>query len=124
MPKIIYEGKKFTIEAAIRNNGSIPASDFIESLSKGDQVKVNALFRLLADMGRIGDEEKFKNLESGIWEFKSFQIRILCYFAKGRLAILTHGFFKKGNKTKKSEIEKAIQIKNEYETLRAKGFRP
>lgn len=71
MSNIIYKGKLFTIEAAIRNNGSIPAIDFIKSLSKKDQVKVDALFRRFGDMGLIIDERKFKKLEGDIWEFKS-----------------------------------------------------
>jgi len=122
MSNIIYKGIFFTVEAAIRNNGSIPAIDFIKSLPKKDRVKLEALFRTFGDRGLIRDERKFKKLEGDIWEFKSFQIRLLCYRTKNRLIILTHGFYKKANKTKKSEIEKAIQIRREYETLKEKGF--
>jgi len=125
MPNIIYEGEKYTIEAAICSNGSIPSKNFIKDLPKNGRAKINALFKRFADIGEIRDTRKFKKLKGfDLFEFKCvpLQIRILCYFTKGRLIILTHGFYKKENETKKSEIKRAIRIKNEYETLKAKGF--
>jgi len=40
--------------------------------------------------------------------------RIFCFFDKGNLVILLNGFQKKTQKTPKSEIEKAMKLKNEY----------
>ena len=42
--------------------------------------------------------------------------RILRFFDQGKLIVLANGFHKKSQKTPKSEIEKALKIKNEYET--------
>ena len=42
--------------------------------------------------------------------------RIFCFFDKGQLIVLANGFQKKTQKTPKSEIEKALKIKKEYET--------
>jgi len=42
--------------------------------------------------------------------------RIFCFFDEGKLVVLVNGFQKKTQKTPKSEIEKALKIKNEYET--------
>jgi len=38
------------------------------------------------------------------------------FFDQGQLIILANGFQKKTQKTPKKEIEKAIKIKNEYES--------
>ena len=62
----------------------------------------------------------FKNLvnSDGIYEirvistFKS--IRILCFFDKGEMVVLTNCFLKKSQKTPKKEIKKAEKLKIEY----------
>ncbi|MFY7889342.1 MAG: type II toxin-antitoxin system RelE/ParE family toxin [Spirosomataceae bacterium] len=41
--------------------------------------------------------------------------RIFCFFDDGKLVVLANGFHKKTQKTPKSEIEKALKIKHEYE---------
>ena len=43
MPNIIYEGEKYTIEAAICGDGSIPSKNFIKDLPKNGRAKINAL---------------------------------------------------------------------------------
>ena len=56
----------------------------------------------------------------GLYEIRVQQgsdiFRIFCFFDKGKLIILANGFQKKTKKTPKSEIEKALIIKMEYET--------
>ena len=42
--------------------------------------------------------------------------RILCFFDEGKLVVLANGFQKKTQKTPKQEIEKALKIKEEYES--------
>jgi len=41
--------------------------------------------------------------------------RIFCFFDQGKIIVLANGFQKKTQKTPKSEIEKALKIKQEYE---------
>lgn len=43
--------------------------------------------------------------------FESF-----CFFEKGQLIVLAHGFQKKTQKTPKKEIDLALKIKAEYES--------
>lgn len=69
-------------------------------------------------------EEYLKHLEGtdGLFEIRvqlgSNIFRIFCFFDEGKLIVLAHGFQKKSQKTPKSEIEKALKIKREYETER------
>ena len=49
-------------------------------------------------------------------KFGSDIFRIFCFFDEGRIIVLANGFQKKTQKTPKTEIEKALKIKKEYET--------
>ncbi|MFT3904387.1 MAG: type II toxin-antitoxin system RelE/ParE family toxin [Niabella sp.] len=42
--------------------------------------------------------------------------RIFCFFDEGKIVVLANGFQKKTQKTPKTEIEKALKIKKEYES--------
>ncbi len=44
--------------------------------------------------------------------------RIFCFFDQRQLVVLANGFQKKTQKTPKQEIEKALKIKEEYESER------
>ncbi len=57
--------------------------------------------------GTKGLYEARIQLGSDIW-------RVFCFFDKGRLVILLNGFQKKTEKTPKNEIDKAINLMNEY----------
>lgn len=88
--------------------------EFIEQLEQYEQAKLLSLLEHTADYGPLRNAEKFKKLEGEIWEFKSYQVRLLCFFDKGRIIITTHGFKKKRDKTPKREIEKAERMREEY----------
>lgn len=69
----------------------------------------------------------FKHLEStdGIYEVRietTFKnIRILCFFDKGKLVVLANCFLKKTQKTPKKEIKLAEKLKREYMTEKYGG---
>jgi hypothetical protein len=112
---VFYPGHARVIEAAVLLDGSMPAKDFIDSLSDGDQAKLYALFRLLGDTGWIRNQEKFKKVEgTEFFEFKSFQVRMPCFFMGDRRVVVTHGFRKKKEKIPRGEIERAKRIREEH----------
>lgn len=111
---IIYRGKQYDIYS-VTDGGRSYATDFIKDLQQNDQKKVVALLQRAADHGLPRNEERFHKLKGcDIYEFKSFQVRLLCFRDKTRLIILTHGFLKKGNSTPKNEIERAVKLQKEY----------
>lgn len=59
-------------------------------------------------------------LVNGLFEIRIQQasniFRIFCFFDKGQLVVLANGFQKKTQKTPKKEIEKALKIREEYES--------
>jgi phage-related protein len=113
--KIAYQGVEFAIAFAREKSGACPAYRFFEQLSLTDKAKLMALFRIAGDHGKFHNPEKFGDLGDGLYEFKSFQVRMPFAYAKNerRLILITHGFFKKKNKTPKEEIERAWRIYKE-----------
>jgi phage-related protein len=102
----------FRIAFARDGVGSYPSEEFFDQLPKADQAKLVNLFRILGDHGKHSNPEKFGDLEDGLYEFKSFQIRMPYAYAqyeKG-LVLITHGFKKKKDKTPPSQIERARKI--------------
>lgn len=116
----LYHGDCYRIEA-ITVDGECLVRTFIDGLERPDLKKVVALLKRAADFGPPLNEEKFKKLNSeGLYEFKSYQVRIFCAFDKGRLIILTHGFVKKSGKTPRNEIERATRLLAEYHGRRGR----
>ncbi len=73
------------------------------------------LFERMGEQGQIRNREQFKKVEdTEYFEFKKFQIRILCRFQPGRRLILVHGFRKKKDRISRAAIEKADRIFAEY----------
>ena len=107
--EIVYEGKQFTIWA-ITINGKCIVRDFIDGLVESEKKKVITLLQRAGDYGPPSNKEKFNHLGNGIFEFKSYQVRIFCALERGKLILLTHGFIKKGRKTPKRQIEKAERL--------------
>jgi phage-related protein len=93
--------------------------DFYQGLDTKAKLKVDWTINLLETVEHV-PEKYFKHLSGteGLYEirveFESNIYRIFSFFDKGRLVIAINGFQKKTTKTPKSEIEKALKIKNQY----------
>ena len=93
--------------------------DFYQSQDFNVQEKIEYVFDLVRFEKQV-PKKFFKSLENtdGIYEirvittFKS--IRILCFFDKGELVVLTNCFIKKTQKTPGKEIKMAEKLKKEY----------
>lgn len=120
---IAAKGSWGTVEWAVDSQGNLPARDVYLSLSNEHKAKVEALFRRLADFGRIENRVKFRQLGEkagpkarGLWEFKSFQIRFIGDFRPGGRFIVAHGLNnKKKDDLPRSDIEKAVRILEEHD---------
>ena len=96
---------------------------FIEFYQKQDskvKEKIKYVLELIKQVEKV--PEKFlKHLSgtNGLYEirieYQSNIYRIFCCFDKGKLVVLFNGFQKKTQKTPKSELLKALKIKQEYE---------
>jgi phage-related protein len=111
---LAYNGPKKRIEFYYTVAGKVIGTEFLKALPVGEKAKLAAVFAVMGDRGAIRNEEKFKHLKDKIYEFKAHPNRVLCFFVKGDLIVLTHGFVKKERKTPGKEIEKAFSIREDY----------
>ncbi|WP_316748832.1 type II toxin-antitoxin system RelE/ParE family toxin [Pedobacter gandavensis] len=92
-------------------------------MKQRDKVKDKIIWTLglIEELQRV-PETYLKHLENtdGLFEIRIQQgsdiFRIFCFFDQGKLVVLANGFQKKTQKTPKQEIERAIKIKEEYES--------
>jgi hypothetical protein len=120
---VLYVGKRFRIESIRLDNGSLPLRDFIEGLGDSDKAKVLALIQLLGETGQIRNPEKCRKLTgTELFELKSFQIRILWFYAPGWRVILAHYAIKKKDRLRPEDIQKAESLKKKFfEDLKGRG---
>ena len=101
------------------------AIDFMESLDEKTRAKVYYNARKAQF---VNDPELLKKLNDSIWElrtkFNKNYYRLLAFWDKTEseetLVLATHGFIKKTQRTPKSEIKKAEDIRKEYFEQKAK----
>jgi len=107
----------YKIAFARDHEGASPAEEFFDGLSMVEKAQLSKLFQILGDdtHGEPRNPKKFGVLDDGLYEFKSFQIRMPFAYAKGErgLVLITHGFRKKRDKTPSSQIARAKRILEE-----------
>ena len=95
--------------------------DFFSEQKQKVKDKIIWTFDLIEELQRV-PETYLKHIENtdGLFEIRVQQasdiFRIFCFFDQGQLVVLANGFQKKTQKTPKKEIEKALKIKQEYES--------
>jgi len=77
------------------------------------------IFQLYAEKGRDGVTASMfheANKKDGIWQFRKGDYRIFCFKdpEKKKLILLTHGVRKTTRKAKKSEVDRAIRMRDVY----------
>ena len=97
--------------------------DFYRDQTDEVQRKIEWTLNLLRTIDRV--PKKYFDLltgTDGIFEVRielgGNIFRVFAFFDKGNLVVLGNGFQKKTQKTPKTEIEKALKIKAEYESER------
>ena len=112
----------------MNNNSKIRAIIFYKNYfreffeKQRDKVKAKIIWtlELIEEVQKV-PETYLKHMENtdGLYEIRvqmgSDIFRIFCFFDEGKLVVLANGFQKKTQKTPKSELLKALKIKQEYE---------
>ncbi|MBQ7733385.1 MAG: type II toxin-antitoxin system RelE/ParE family toxin [Synergistaceae bacterium] len=101
-----------------KEDGTMPAKEFIESMDEKLQAKMKLAVDMLKVRGRWLRLPHSKNLENGIYELRA-QIgtnaaRVLYFFVTGNNAVLTNGFIKKTQKTPVNELNRAKRYMRDY----------
>ena len=93
--------------------------DFYQGQPEKVKKKILWTLRVVEDLDRI-PEVYFRHLTGSddLYEIRvqagSDIFRIFCFFDQGNVVVIGHGFAKKTQKTPKSELDRAHNIKAEY----------
>lgn len=97
--------------------------DFLEDLSGNDEDATIAMLEYVATQG-IPRNDKKCNVESdGFFALKPGRVRLVFFYDPGlrRVIIVTHGYFKQGQKMPRREFRRAVKLR--AEALEAKRER-
>lgn len=111
---IVYVGKKFTIEWYFNENDKSQAQEYFDALTRERKLDAFALFKTMADIGKILNITKFRNEGDGIYAFKPKPDRFMSFFFTQGKIIITNAFEKKQDKLPPREKKKAIDCEKDY----------
>lgn len=119
---VFYQGEKFQVEFYFNEKGELPAKEYFDAADRQVKIKLLALVKYMAEVGRLFDETKFRvvDKQGKIYEFKPMDERFFNFFYEGRKIIITNAYRKKGQKVDKRELGRAIALKKDYD-FRVKG---
>ncbi|HIJ71487.1 MAG TPA: hypothetical protein HPP87_09010 [Planctomycetes bacterium] len=111
---------KYIICFYILTDGSVPAKDFLESLTsnkaeKQIAAKLKYYFCEYLKKGLVPKRPEHYSYfrKEGFFELKAYQGRLFC-FNDGELCVAVCGYIKKGQKTPKFVIDRVKRYKSEY----------
>lgn len=109
---------KFTVEFYEKENGDIPAEEFLDGLNIKMKTKLVGLIKILQEKGNLLREPYSKPLGDGIFELRckvgNDISRVLYFFYYNGKIIMTNGFVKKTRKTPRAVIDRAKAYRNDY----------
>jgi hypothetical protein len=111
---IAYSGPEFTVEWYFDDRGKSNVLEYFESLSSDRQKKLFNLFRLIGDIGKIFNKEKFRSEGDQLYVFKPSPDRFFCFFYDGSKLIVTNAYEKKSAKMPVREKDRALRAKSDY----------
>jgi phage-related protein len=117
---IAYQGEEFTIEWYYDSRGKSEVLDYFLSLPKERKEKLFYLLHMLADIGTIRNEEKFRYEGDKVYVFKPSPDRFFCFFYKNAKVIVVSAYEKKSVKMPAKEKVKALKLREDY-MKRSKG---
>lgn len=89
--------------------------DFIESLDRIKQARVDRYYDLFEEYGPFLSNKYLKKIAKNVWELRPGNIRLFLT-VKGNQGYIVHGIYKKTQKTPKKDLDLAIKrIKQEVE---------
>jgi phage-related protein len=110
---VVCDGSFFEILWGIAYGGGCQARDYYESLEDADRAKALALFKRMADVGKIYDKTKFNKETEKLYAFKPQPHRFFCFFSKGKKIFIVSAYQKQGEKTPLQEIKRAENLRIE-----------
>jgi hypothetical protein len=113
---LFYVGEKFSVFFHAETQESSEVYDYYKDCDDVTRGSLLHLVKRLANFGHIHDETKFRieDRRHKIYCFKPKQERFFCFFFIGHKIIITSAYTKQKQKIDRNELDKAIQIREEY----------
>jgi len=117
--EILTKGQQFEIRALRRpQDDESLVKQYLNSLQQRQQKKLHRAIQYMADRGHAHNSEKCKKISghNNLFELKEKPCRLVCFYDSHRryVIVITHGFDKKGDPTPRSEIDRAIELRESY----------
>jgi len=113
---LVYSGEHYSVYFHAEAKNSSVVHDYFEACDDVTQASLLFLAKRMADIGHIYDETKFRieDKHNKIYCFKPRKERFFCFFFTGKKIIITSVYTKKKQKLDRNELNKAIQVRNQY----------
>ncbi|MGZ5446041.1 MAG: type II toxin-antitoxin system RelE/ParE family toxin [Thermoanaerobaculia bacterium] len=90
-------------------------TDFVSTLNVRTRNRLFAIIKKTAEEGKYEEEEIYRHIGEGIWEFKAQTARVYSFSDGARCIVLTHAGYKPNKNMVKPERDKAIGIREQYD---------
>ncbi|MGO8692900.1 MAG: type II toxin-antitoxin system RelE/ParE family toxin [Rectinemataceae bacterium] len=104
---LVYAGLCYSIEWGLSSTKECQARDYYHALNLSDRARTLALFKRMADVGKIYDTSKFTQETKKLYVFKPQPHRFFSFFFKGKRIIIVSAYRKQGQKAPSRELEHA-----------------
>lgn len=113
---LIYEGSHYSVCFHAETDNSSCVFNYYKGCDDITRASLLFLVKRMADTGTIYDIIKFRleDKKNKIYAFKPKKERFFCFFFIEKTIIITSAYRKRKQKLDKRELQKAIQIRNQY----------
>ena len=111
---LIYRGGIYSIEWGSDAAQKCQAREYYAALDDRDRARALALFKRMADVGKIYDTTKFNKETKKLYVFKPQPHRFFCFFVKDKRIIIVSAYQKQGQKAPAREIARAEELMNSW----------
>ncbi|HEX4964462.1 MAG TPA: type II toxin-antitoxin system RelE/ParE family toxin [Thermoanaerobaculia bacterium] len=112
----------WTLYAVCTDRGDCPLLEFLADTTSSHLAKTKRQMlrrlEMIAQTGVVRVTEISHQIAEDIWQIEKGDIRILYFYDKGRVILLSHGFVKETQKTRPAEIQRAQEALRRYRAER------
>ncbi len=120
----VKTGNAFSIYV-LEENGKCDLLEFFSILNRshpGEMSKIERYLNRTKDFGLIVNNEIFKSIGNGFYEFRTRGgVRVFCFLDAGKMVICTSGYIKKKDKLDPAELKRAEIWRRKYEVEKSQN---
>lgn len=122
MPLTTIREGAWRVVAVTNDRGDSPLLSFLAELEgplARDGHRTLALFERMSKHGPPRSTEVSHRLVDGLWQLSQGRVRVVWFFDRDRVLVMSHGFVKKGRKTPALELARGRRHRQQYFRERA-----